>query len=413
MAQPTAAPVIFTERSMILDILRGFAILGIFLNNSEIFSGYGFTNETYHKEFSTFTIDNVFAALQTIFVEGKFYSLFSLLFGIGFSIILIRNEQKGINPLKVFYRRLFILLLFGLGHLLLLWDGDILVLYALIGFILPLFRKCSDKTLLIWAICLILSPIFIDIIRLLLHWSPGDFLNKMAQQRDAKNGIPPDDSFAFYLYKDGSGYSEIRKWLDGGLFYRYEYILDSNRIMKVLGIFLIGFYVGRKMIYARLEEYKPLLKKIRNWGFLIGLPISVVMCYFEADKKNVPTSWMGMPDTVTYALSVVPLSFAYASTIALLWLRKKEGSRLNILAPVGRMALTNYLSQTIFAILIFYNIGFGVGTKTGYTYVVLIVLAVYAFQVLYSNIWFRYFQYGPMEWIWRQLTYGKRLKFRR
>ncbi|MEP6713196.1 MAG: hypothetical protein ABJA37_12300, partial [Ferruginibacter sp.] len=144
----TASPVLQNERADILDILRGFALLGVMLDNLFGFTGWGFLTPAQRQVLPTWHADAILAFSELSFVNGKFYSLFSLLFGIGFSIILMRNQQKGINPLKIFYRRLFILLIIGAGHLFLLWEGDILFLYALIGMLLPLFRKCSDKTLL-------------------------------------------------------------------------------------------------------------------------------------------------------------------------------------------------------------------------------------------------------------------------
>src|SRR4026207_1314450 len=151
MNHQQAVPVSFTERSDILDVLRGFALLGVLLDNVFGFTGWGFFTQPMREALPTWPADGIVALSELTFIKGKFYSLFSLLFGIGFSIILIRNEQKGINPLKIFYRRLVILLLIGAAHMFLLWEGDILFLYALIGLILPLFRKCSDKTLLILA----------------------------------------------------------------------------------------------------------------------------------------------------------------------------------------------------------------------------------------------------------------------
>ncbi len=172
------------------------------------------------------------------------------------------------------------LLIIGFLHCYFLWDGDILLLYALIGLVLPLFRNCSDKTLLVWAFALIISPLFIDLVKLLLLWSPGDFLLIKAQAIDVRNKIPLDDSFALYLYKEGSGMQEWQNWRESGIFYRYQYILDSNRIPKVLGMFLLGLYAGRKSIYQRLQENQGLFKKLRFWGFLIGLPASIAMVYF-------------------------------------------------------------------------------------------------------------------------------------
>src|SRR5688572_31841407 len=150
-------PVSLTERADILDTLRGFALLGVLLDNLVGFTGWGFQTQEMREALSTWPADGILALSELTFINGKFYSLFSLLFGIGFSIILIRNEQKGNNPIRIFYRRLFFLALFGLAHCLLLWEGDILLLYALLGCLLPLFRKCSDRALLIWFVVLVLS----------------------------------------------------------------------------------------------------------------------------------------------------------------------------------------------------------------------------------------------------------------
>jgi uncharacterized protein len=410
-ALPTS-PVSLSERSDILDVLRGFALLGVLLDNIFGFTGWGFMTMAQREALSTWPADGIAAMFELAFIKGKFYSLFSLLFGIGFSIILIRNEQRGTNPLKVFYRRLFFLMLFGIAHLFFLWDGDILLLYALLGLLLPLFRKCSNKALLIWAIVLIASPIIIDVIKVLLDVKTGAFLKELGQASDKKLGIPTDDSVSYYLFKQGSGWQEWRSWQAGGFYYRYAYIIESNRIPKVLGMFLLGFYAGRKMIYANLDKYTTVLKKIRRWGFIVGIPASLAMAWFEIDDSSIPHP-AGLLDTLSYALGVVPLSMAYVSWICLHWNRKNANSKWKVLAPVGRMALTNYLMQTILCIIIFYGVGFGFGGNIGPVLFFPVALCIYAMQILYSNLWFRYFNYGPFEWIWRMLTYGKRLRLTR
>ena len=399
------------ERAQILDVLRGFAIFGILLNNIYGFSGFGNLQDPARKKLSTFQFDEILNFFQVMLVEGKFYSLFSLLFGIGFSIILIKNEKRGINPFKIFYRRLTVLLLIGAAHIYFLWEGDILFLYAIIGMVLPFFRKCSNKTLLIWASLFILSPIAIDAVKLWLQWGPGDFMIPFAESIDARNGIT-GENWRTYLYKDGSGWHELRNSQQTSFLYRFSSLFNNNRIPKVLGMFLLGFYVGRKMIYANLEQYKALLKKVMFWGFLIGLPFSFAMAIFEGDDKSIYGSPFGMFDTVSYAFGVAPLSLAYASAISLLWLKWKS-SLLKLFEPVGRMALTNYLAQTVIGIFLFYNMGLSLGQDLGISYIFLIAIAIYIFQIIYSKIWFRYFQYGPLEWIWRQLTYGKRLPLRK
>jgi uncharacterized protein len=409
MSSQQALPVSLSERSDILDVLRGFALFGVLMDNVFGFTGWGFMTQANREALSTWPADGILGLLEQTFINGKFYSLFSLLFGVGFSIILIRNEQRGINPLKIFYRRLFILLIIGAGHLFLLWEGDILVLYTLIGFVLPLFRKCSDKTLLILAAVLIASPILFDIMSVTFHYKNGNFLEVIAQSVDKKTGVPIDDTYAQYLYKNGSGWQEWRNWQASGYLYRYSYILDSNRIPKVLGMFLLGFYAGRKMIYANLENYVSVFKFLRRWGFIIGIPAAIACTYFEFFQKGIPNA-VGLAHTTFYALSVVPLSLAYVSAICLQWIKKKGDSKWKILAPLGRMALTNYLMQTILGIIIYYGVGFGFGGNLGPTIFIPISLGIYVLQIIYSTWWLKYFNYGPFEWIWRMLTYGKRLK---
>lgn len=409
LSQPI--PVSQNERADILDILRGFALVGVLFDNIVGFSGWGFMTQETRESLSTWPADGVLALFELTFIKGKFYSLFSLLFGIGFSIILIRNEQKGINPLKIFYRRLLILLLIGAGHIFFLWEGDILLLYSLIGLLLPLFRKCSDKALLIWAAALILSPILIDAIKVLLNIQTGEFLEVVAKRIDTANGVPTDDSYAGYLYKEGSGWKEWRNWQRSGFFWRYSDLLESNRIPKVLGMFLLGFFAGRKMIYANLENYVSLFKQIRRWGLVVGIPSAVACTYFQifaSEKMKPEVAHMG--HTIFYALSVVPLCLAYVSIICLYWVKRKGETKWKWLAPVGRMALTNYLMQTILCITLFYGVGFGFGGNIGPSIFFPIAIGIYLLQILYSNLWFKYFNYGPFEWIWRMLTYGKRLR---
>ncbi len=412
MSLATTTPIDASERAGILDALRGFAILGIFLDNVFSFTGYGFFSMARREALPTFYVDALLGASEMAFVHGKFYSIFSLLFGIGFSIILLRNQQRGINPLKIFYRRLFLLFLIGSFHLFVLWEGDILLLYALIGCLLPLFNKCSNKGLLIWAIALIASPVIIDIIKVLLHAQPFEYINQLGQSIDKKNGIPADETISQYLFKNGAGWQEWRNWQASAWAYRFWYLLETNRIPKVLGMFLFGLYAGRKMIYANLADYTGLFKKLRKWGFIIGIPCSIGMVVCEFDGKKIPDP-VGLTDSVLYAISVVPLALAYVSAICLFWIKTKGNNKWQLLAPVGRMALTNYLMQTIISIILFYGMGFGIAGNIGPAVFFPIALAIYACQVIYSNWWFKHFNFGPMEWLWRQATYGKRLPLRK
>jgi uncharacterized protein len=403
-------PVSKAERHPLLDILRGFALLGVLLDNLFGFTGWGFQTMDQWKGLPTWPADGVVGMAELVFVNGKFYSLFCLLFGIGFSIILSRNEERGINPLGIYYRRLFVLLIiFGLPHLIIFWEGDILTLYALVAMLLPLFRKCSNKTLLIWVICLIASPILVDTFYVIFHLHPGDFLEKIAQPIDKRHGVPlSSNEYGKYLYTRENGWQHWVNWQSTGYLYRYAYIINSNRIEKVLGMFLLGYLSGRNMVYARPDQFVRMLQQIRRWGFWFGIPASIAGAYFEATVKEIPDP-LGLLRTLTYALGVVPLSLAYTASITLIWVKNPRASRLNILQPMGRMALTNYLMQTFIAILIFYSVGLRLGGNIGPSLFIPLGVLIYLFQIGFSYVWLKFFNYGPFEYIWRLLTYGRRI----
>ena len=200
--------------------------------------------------------------------------------------------------------------------------------------------------------------------------------------------------------------------MEPGFFYRYADLLNSNRIPKVLGMFLFGFYAGRKMMYIHLQDHVTLFKKLRKWGLIMGIPTGIATAIFDIDEKSVPKV-MGLVDTVLYALSVVPLCLAYVSAICLQWIKKEGNTKLKLLAPVGRMALTNYLMQSFIGIILYYGIGFGLGGDIGPSIYFPIGIGIYIVQILYSTWWMKHFNYGPFEWIWRMLTYGKFLKIKK
>lgn len=406
--QNNISPVIQQERANILDVLRGIALLGICLANYSVLSLYIYQPPPVQEVMSTASIDTAWKYFHFAFIDGKFYSLFSLLFGIGFSIILNKQLEKSNATLGIFYRRIIILLLFGLAHALLLWEGDILVLYALLGMLLPLFSKVPDKSLIKIIVILILIPLVFDLVKVLTDdgWNLANIFRPLAFSTAAKSGIT-ETNFTNWLVLNKS-YSDVMEWNQSGFFFRWEMLMGTNRLPKVFAMFLLGLYVGRNMIYAKLEEHKSLLKKIRNRSLLLGLPSTIAHAYLQNDNYYLPHA-MGLLDTLFYALSVIPMSLFYTTSICLLFIKPGWQKRLLIFAPVGRMALTNYIMQTILGIFIFYGVGLGWGATIGLINVMFIALAVYILQLIYSNWWFKYFQFGPLEWVWRQLTYGKRL----
>ena len=397
------SPVRSSERHVILDILRGIALFGICLANFPEFSLYTFLNKDVVEAMPTADIDRVVKYLQYIFIDGKFYSLFSLLFGIGFTIIMSNLLKKNGNGMLIFYRRMAILLLIGFMHLLLLWAGDILLLYALVGMILPLFRNLSNKKLLMVAFIFILFPIVIDTMRVVLDYDPSTLVMMANQYFNEMNGIN-DDNFAFWL-RDGQTYLDVLKFNLSGSFIRCQEFIEGNRAFKVLGLFLFGLYIGRNKLYADLDKNVALLKKVRFLGFLIGLPLSCLYAWIA--MNDTPLGVIGR--STAYTFSVIPMCLAYISTVCL-WYSGRQNKKLSFIAAPGRMALTNYIGQSVFGMIIYYGIGFGLGASMGLVHVELVAISVFIIQILCSYLWLKRFQFGPLEWVWRMLTYGKRLK---
>ncbi len=251
---------------------------------------------------------------------------------------------------------------------------------------------------------LLLFPILIDAGVVFFGWNLAEPAIAATQYFHGKAGIT-EDNFSVWLVESQS-YLDVLKFNVAGSFIRMQEFIDGNRIFKVLGLFLLGLYIGRNRIYANLRENKGLLKKIMFYGSVVGLPMSVL--YAISAMNGQP---MGLIiHSAIYAVSVVPLSLAYITAICLWYMKNKERMIFRIFAAPGRMALTNYIMQSVFGMIIFYGIGFEFGAKTGLVYVELIAAAIFGCQLLYSYLWLYYNQFGPMEWGWRMLTYGKWLK---
>lgn len=402
------SPVNTKERYIILDALRGFALFGICLANYSEFSLYSFQSNEVVSAMPTAGIDRIVRYLQYVFIDGKFYTVFSILFGIGFSIILSNAEKNGRNGLPVFYRRMTMLFFIGLFHLIFIWAGDILILYAFIGFFLPLFRKASDRKLLIWSLALLLIPVLIDAVVLLSGINLSAPAIRATQYFHGLVGIT-EENFPVWLAEKQT-YADIVRFNLGGSFIRMQEFIEGNRLFKVLGLFLLGLYIGRNKLYARLEEYKSQLKNIYLPVLMtIGLPTTLIYAWSAVNGHPFGL----VMHSLLYALSVVPLSLVYIAIFCLAYLKWKEGRLFKTLAYPGRMALTNYIMQSVFGIIIFYGVGLGYGASFGLVYVELIAIGVFLLQILYSRFWLQYFNFGPLEWIWRMLTYRKTMELKK
>ena len=403
------APVQTKDREIFMDVLRGFAILGIFIAN--LGTGFSWYNEQAHSTgpYLLPELDHKMSFLHHMFIEGKFYSIFSLLFGWGIALQFKRADAKGINAAPTVKRRLFFMLLLGAVHLL-IWPGDIVFFYAILGFILLPLRKFSNKTLLITGVILILSPI-------LLYWAkmtwpvlnyPAELLVKTGIKVDgALLNLKSEEDF-MNIMKHGSWFDQLKGNISG-FFFRYQYLFFVSRVPKVLGMFLIGYVVGRSDFYKNILQHKKLLYWIIGIGLIIGLPanfyLARYMTYFNNDYFGQKTK--GLYQTIFYALGVVPLAMAYVGLFMLSFQTAVGKKILSVLAPVGKMAFSNYIMQSLIGNFVFLGAGLGYMGQVGPVYYTLFGIGVFIIQIILSTIWLKYFNYGPLEWLWRSATYKK------
>ena len=382
----TFRPIVQTERIQILDILRGFAIFGILAVNIAGFASPAFLPGYISPENSWY--DELAHRLMLFFAEGKFYTIFSFLFGLGFSVQLARAEAKGKDIRSFYPRRLWVLLGLGILHAILLWNGDILRLYALLGFTLLAFRKRSNRTLLIWA-----SAFFIfSFILLGFFGGPGM----------ESEGIPGWDvvNFARQAY---TSHSLLNVLVFQALISLPSFLVIAlTQGSSVMALFLLGLLCGRMKFFEQLPEHQATLKKIALWGLLIGLAFNALFVFGE-------NLWLA---SLGFTLGAPALAAVYVSSLALLSLKENGVKLLMPIGQVGRMALSNYVLQSLICSLIFVGYGFGLYEKIGAAGLWGITFAIYLFQIPLSAWWLSHFQFGPLEWLWRSLTYGQRQPFR-
>ena len=352
-------PTTAKERHVVIDALRGLALLGIALANFPEFALWTFLSADEQSAMPTAGVDRIVRFLQYMLVDGKFYTIFSLLFGVGFALILSRH------PVSLFVRRMAILIAIGTCHLMFLWSGDILLLYAIGGLLLPLCLRLKDRLLLWLAACLILIPVGLDA---LTEFAGIDFAGPFYNlwwTEASRQGIT-EENFATWL-RDADSYPQMFAFLLQGACERMWEFVSGHRLPKVVGLFIIGYLIGKHRLYVRLDAYHFLLSRLCRYALAWGLLTSAL-------SKNRVFSWLAAP---------------------------------------GRMALSNYLSQSLIGVLLFYGLGIGLGCSLGLVYVELTALAVFAVQIAVSGWWLQWFRFGPLEWIWRMLTYGNYFKIRK
>ncbi|HYO69094.1 MAG TPA: DUF418 domain-containing protein [Archangium sp.] len=411
--QAEARPIDASERLALLDVLRGFALCGVFVSNVFMwFSGRAYmTRPQIEAAMASATwVDQALVYTMGVLVNGKFITIFSFLFGLGFSVQMMRAEARGAAITPLYMRRLVMMFLIGCVHLFGLWLGDILTTYATIGFALLLFRERSDKTLLIWAAVLIfLSPM---VVGGLMNFLPsllsggaesGPDAAKAAMERS--NQLRADTMKAF----SSGTYVEMLRANTRHFFGQFVQGLVPF-LFAILGRFLLGLMAGRRRLFHDAPQHLAFFRKLLRWSLGLAVAGSVIVIAVQTMMRQ---KMFEMPPPVMMLLSVVRqfnevgLAAVYVAGLVLLFQREAWQRRLMVLAPVGRMALTNYLSQTVISLFIYYGIGLGLMGKISPGATVALSLVIFAVQVVLSHWWLSRFRFGPAEWVWRSLTYGK------
>jgi uncharacterized protein len=390
-------PVSLSERILFIDVLRGIALFGILAANMRAFvapiDAYGYIGVLFHGR-----ADVLAQWFIDAFIQGKFISIFSFLFGMGFAIQLSRAEARGAKFLSFYPRRLLALALFGIIHGLLIWSGDILLTYALSGAILLLFRNRQQKTLLWWAGSLFALPIVVSSVFLGLYFS---------RFRPGWMNPKPPDMEKLYNVINIYAHGTVRQILTQNWVEWKGSLPLLGFAIYATGLFLLGMWVWRAGIVQRLDEYKPILQKVCAWCIPVGLALSIYVATVKAIFPPWQVSMWGWFAQVLWLPSSHILAAGYASGLALIFLQKDKRRMLLPFAAVGRTALTNYLMQSVICTLFFYHYGTGLFGRVGPAWALVPTVVLYSAQVIISNWWLSRYRFGPMEWLWRGLTYGK------
>ena len=342
---------------------------------------------------------------MVFFVDHKFYTLFSFLFGLGFAIQLSRAEHRRYNVVAVYARRVSILAVIGLLHIALVWYGDILLVYAIGGLTLLAVRHWNARRLMVLAVTLAL---FARAGVGVLSRSSGEARGPQAEAQ-VKDDAEKERKLAIF---DGVSYRAIAR--ENATFYYSEIVAGSVGLFllpQVLARFIFGLYVGRRHWEARTIELQPTLRRLMPWALAIGVlgnGTAMLVDHLQDAKVLGADSYWVHTTAPAEEAGVLALAFAYLAALVLLFHRSGTWRRrLGYLAPVGRMALTNYLTHSLLYLLLFTGVGFGLYGEVGPTLCVGFAFIIFGAQMAFSRWWLARYRFGPMEWAWRTLTYGQ------
>lgn len=387
-------PVTATERVAALDVLRGSALLGVLLINLDSgFRGSLFAhilNFHTHPGWANRATDLLLAWV----FEFKAITLFSFLFGVGVGVQTERTTKRRRSVGRFLTRRFAVLLAIGLCHALLIWNGDILTLYAVCGLLLIPFTRLSGRWPGMAGLAIIALSPYLPLF--------GDLFPSEAAMRT-------EAILATRVYATGS-FAEIMALRVNEAVYFISPLL-IGALPRTFGLMLLGMAAWRREIPQRPAEHRKLLWGVLAVGGSLGA-LTTTLELWARETRHLPPTALDFFSPY----SIIFLAFAYGAAL-LLWLsfrrKRAAGWLMRLVAAGGQMALSNYLAQSLIFTLLFYGFGFGLFGKLGSAIATTIGLVVFVLQLLASNWWLRRFRFGPAEWLWRSLTYGQWQPLRR
>ena len=395
-------PSLNKERIQSLDILRGIAVLGILIMNIQSFAmpGSAYINPTSYGNLEG--VNYWVWVVSHIFADQKFMTIFSVLFGAGVILVSDKVEKRGLKPSIYHYKRTFWLFLIGLIHAYVIWYGDILMTYAVCSCFVYFFRKLSPLKLLIFGLLILsIHSIIYLFFGYSLEFMPEESLKEL--------------KYSFWNPNSESITNEMNA-ITGSLSEQLSYNIEAALGLQIFGSLMQMFWRASGLMLIGMALFKwdiltaakdeLFYKKGLIGGLLFGIPLVVwgVVQNFNADWNLEYSMFLGSQFNYYGSLG---LSFGYICAIMLFAKSKQLGNLKIRFASIGRMALTNYISQSIIGVAIFYGIGFGIFGQLERHEQLGIVLGIWVIQFSWSKPWLENFKFGPLEWIWRSLTYGK------
>lgn len=378
-------PVSPSERIEAIDVLRGVALLGILTINLVTEFRVSIFEQFVPGAGATYPVDRAIETFLTLAVQMKAFALFSLLFGVGLAIQFDRlagNAQRT----RLLVRRLAVLLAIGFAHLFLIWNGDILTEYALAGFIvLPFLFGPSWLLAASGLSFLALYLVMPQVSPIAAVPDAGWMMQHVAEARR--------------IYGNG-GFLDILAFRIGevpAILPLHVYVFP-----RTVAMFLLGAFVWRAGILTAPSKGRPLLAGIALMAITAGAALTLA----AAGPALFRTASLGRAHFPAEALGAVVLAFGYGAAVIAVATLPAGRRMLGWASPVGRMAFTNYLAQSVILGLIFYGYGLGLFGRMGAAPALLLAVSIYAVQVVFSRWWLRRFYYGPLEWLWRRLMYG-------